>query len=103
MLKKNKNEINSNKNKKKLKIIESELKIPEKKSVLILENNEKNNTNNVKIEYNPESKLDELFIKSSKKKINNTPQSIFSGSNFEKITPEIGVIISNNDNNNYYD
>ena len=30
-------------------------------------------------------------------KINNTPQTIYSGSNFEKITPEIGVIISNND------
>ena len=30
-------------------------------------------------------------------KINNTPQTIYSGPNFEKITPEIGVIISNND------
>ena len=94
---KNKNEIINNK--KKLKIIESKLKIPEKNKIHNLENNDKNN---IKIEYNPEGRLDELFIKSSKKKIDNIPQAIYSGSNFEKITPEIGVIISNNDNKNNY-
>ena len=80
----NKNEIRNNKSK--LKIIESKLKIKEKNKISNTENTDKNN---IKIEYNPESKFDELLLKSSKMKINNTPQTIYSGSNFEKITPEI--------------
>ena len=70
------------------------MKIKEKNKISNAENTYKNN---IKIENNPESKFDELLLKSSKMKINNTPQTIYSGSNFDKITPEKGVIISNND------
>ena len=80
-------------NKKSLKLIDSKLKIKERIS--------ETNTNDdkiIKIEYNPEDKMDEFFLKSSKKK-KISPQIIYSGSNFEKISPEIGVIISDTDKN----
>ena len=49
----------------------------------------------IKIEYNPEGQKEEYYIKSSKKI--NAPPLVYSGSNFEKISPEIGVVISYND------
>lgn len=80
-------------NKKPLKLFDTKLKIRDKNS-----NSSNNKNKEIKVEYNPEDKMDEFFVKSSKK-IKNEPQIIYSGPNFAKISPEIGVIISDNDKN----
>ena len=97
IFKKQKNTIKNNT--KILNLINKELKIEtnnnNKKTNLNSENNKE-----IKIEYNPNDKMDEYFIKSSNKNINtntNTNGLIYSGPNFDKMSPEVGVIISNND------
>ena len=81
-------------NRKILKSIENNIKIS---SQLIKPKNINIENNNIKeiIEYNPEDREIE-FYKTKK----NRPELIYSGSNFDKISPEIGVIISNDEINN---
>ena len=90
-------------NKNKLKIIDNNLiitsdKIKQTNSNLKLEPNNKNEL----IEYNPNDKMDDYFKYSRKNKEKNK-ELIYSGSNFDKISPEIGVIISKNNNDNSID
>ena len=85
-------------------------KILKTKSIVIADTNQqknlkvKLNKKNIKelIEYNPKDKLDVYYHYNASKNEDN-PEVLYSGSNFDKILPEVGVIISNsndNDNNN---
>ena len=102
-------------NKKKLKAINSKLKISEtntdkntniklntkvKLNANLDFHNKDKDKNKIKIEYNPENKADILFVKSSKEELI-YPQNNYGGPNFEKISPEIGVIISDNNKDEY--
>ena len=76
-----------------LKIIDEKLKLTSERVKPPIINKEKNNNNNIKeiIEYNPDDTNDDyLYNKYRKKK-----ELIISGSNFDKISPEVGVVISN--------
>jgi hypothetical protein len=79
-----------------IKLFDSKIKSSNKIKIFN-KNSENTYTRNkeIKIEYNPEGQKEEYYIKSSKKI--NAPPLVYSGSNFEKISPEIGVVISYND------
>jgi hypothetical protein len=84
-------------------------KILKTKSIIIADSNHlkelklKLNKKNIKelIEYNPKDKLDIYYNSYNLNNDENNPKVIYSGSNFDKILPEVGVVISkDNDNNN---
>ena len=88
-------------NKKILQIIDEKLKMTSEKVKPPIINKENNNMNinSTKkeiIEYNPDDMTDDyLFNRYRKKK-----ELIISGSNFDKMSPEVGVVISNDTKNN---
>ena len=89
-------------NNKILKIIDEKLKMTSEKEKPPIINKENNNNKNEKkeiIEYNPDDFTDDyLYSKYRKKK-----ELIISGSNFDKMSPEVGVVISNDEKNNKND
>ena len=75
-----------------------------KKSKIQLEDIKKINNNEL-VEYNEEEKMNYMmefngydYYKNNNKQNTKIEKQILSGSNFEKMSPEIGVIISNTDN-----
>jgi len=91
-------------NKKILQIIDEKLKLTSEKvkpPIINKENNNKNINSTKKeiIEYNPDDMTDDYLYNRYRKK----RELIISGSNFDKMSPEVGVVISNDTKNNKND
>ena len=90
-------------NNKILKIIDEKLKLTSEKvkpPIINKENNNNSNNNNANnkeiIEYNPDDYTDDYLYNRYRKK----KELIISGSNFDKMSPEVGVIISSDEKKN---